>query len=55
MNPYSTAEDRVRVMSVLRLEWIIADAPKRREMWTPLERAAEAEYDERIIAKERAA
>jgi hypothetical protein len=54
MNAYSKAEDRVRVMSLLRLRWIIADAPDRRAMWTPLERAARDEYDRRVIAAEQA-
>jgi hypothetical protein len=52
MNAYSPAADRVRVMSTLRLEWIMADAPERRVAWTPLERAARDEFDRRVLEAE---
>jgi hypothetical protein len=55
MNAYSTAEDRVRVMSLIRLQWILDDAPTARVAWTPLERAARDELDQRVLEAERVA
>jgi hypothetical protein len=55
MNAYSTAEDRVRVMSLMRLQWILDDAPTARVAWTPLERAARDELDQRVLDAERVA
>jgi hypothetical protein len=55
VNAYSTAEDRVRVMSLIRLQWILDDAPTALVAWTPLERAARDELDQRVLEAERVA
>jgi hypothetical protein len=52
MNAYSPAADRVRAMSMLRLQWILDDAPEKRVAWTPLERAARDELNQRVLEAE---
>ena len=49
------AEQQAQAMTLIQLAMVWQRAPEREVAWTPLERAARAEYDRRVTLMEHAA